>query len=44
MGWNSWDSYFFSLIETEAKATADYMSDSLRKYDPLFLYRISILS
>jgi alpha-galactosidase len=32
MGWNSWDCYGPTVIESEVKANADYMADNLKKY------------
>ncbi len=32
MGWNSWDCYGPTVVESEVKANADYMSKYLKKY------------
>jgi alpha-galactosidase len=32
MGWNSWDCYGPTVVESEVKANADYMAKNLRKY------------
>ena len=32
MGWNSYDSYNWSVTEATVKANADYMRDNLRQY------------
>jgi len=32
MGWNSWDCYGPTVVESEVKANADYMADNLKKY------------
>jgi alpha-galactosidase len=32
MGWNSWDCYGPTVVESEVKANADYMSKNLKKY------------
>lgn len=32
MGWNSWDCYGPTVVESEVKANADYMSAKLKKY------------
>ncbi len=30
MGWNSWDCFGFQVVESQVKATADYMADNLK--------------
>ncbi|MDR0977194.1 MAG: glycoside hydrolase family 27 protein [Prevotellaceae bacterium] len=32
MGWNSWDCYGPTVVESEVKANADYMADKLKDY------------
>lgn len=32
MGWNSWDCYGPTVVESEVKANADYMADKLKKF------------
>ena len=32
MGWNSWDCYGPTVVESEVKANADYMAENLAKY------------
>jgi alpha-galactosidase len=32
MGWNSWDCYGPTVVETEVKANADYMAQNLKKF------------
>jgi len=32
MGWNSWDAYGPTVVESEVKANADYMAKYLKKY------------
>jgi alpha-galactosidase len=32
MGWNSWDCYGPTVVESEVKANADYMAKNLKKY------------
>lgn len=32
MGWNSWDSYGSSVMESEVRANADYMAENLLEY------------
>ncbi|MFC0877248.1 NPCBM/NEW2 domain-containing protein [Saccharicrinis sp. FJH2] len=32
MGWNSWDCFGPSVVESEVKANADYMADNLKKF------------
>jgi len=32
MGWNSWDCYGPTVVESEVKANADYMAEKLKKY------------
>ena len=32
MGWNSWDCYGPTVVESEVKANADYMSENLKKF------------
>jgi alpha-galactosidase len=32
MGWNSWDSYGSSVVESEVRANAQYMSDNLKQF------------
>jgi len=32
MGWNSWDCYGPTVVETEVKANADYMAEHLKKF------------
>ena len=32
MGWNSWDCFGFQIVESQVKATADYMSDNLKSH------------
>ena len=32
MGWNSWDCYGPTVVESEVKANADYMAKELKKY------------
>src|SRR5664279_1692067 len=32
MGWNSWDCYGPTVVESEVKANADYMSKNLKKF------------
>lgn len=32
MGWNSWDCYGPTVVESEVKANADYMAQNLKKY------------
>src|ERR1035437_884666 len=32
MGWNSWDCYGPSVVESEVKANADYMAANLKQY------------
>ena len=32
MGWNSWDCYGPTVVESEVKANADYMSEELKQY------------
>jgi alpha-galactosidase len=33
MGWNSWDCYGPTVVESEVKANADYMAKNLKKYE-----------
>lgn len=32
MGWNSWDCYGPTVVESEVKANADYMADHLKNF------------
>ena len=32
MGWNSWDSYGSSVVESEVRANAQYMADNLKEF------------
>ena len=32
MGWNSWDCYGPTVVESEVKANADYMAEHLKEY------------
>lgn len=32
MGWNSWDSYGSSVVESEVRANAQYMADNLKQF------------
>lgn len=32
MGWNSWDCYGPTVVESEVRANADYMAENLKKY------------
>lgn len=43
MGWNSWDCFGPSVVESEVKANADYMAANLKQYGWEYIDRKSVV-